>query len=307
MVVLTIIDCPVGLRGDLTKWLLEISPGVFVGRVSTRVRDNLWERVKEFSKNGRATMVYSTNNEQRLGFRVHNSQWEPIDFDGLKLIMRPSPSRTKKLSKLRQGYSKASQYQHIKNRSYTKKTKIDEQTAGNNQEKKIYPSNYVIVDIETSGLSPEKNEIIEIGAVKVINNEIVDTFNMFVKSVIPISSVIEKLTGISNQLLEIEGQEPSHVLLQFNTFIENYPLIAHNSSFDKGFIDQALIMNSMDPINNVWIDTLAIAKQNVSDIKSYSLKALTEHFKIESETTHRGISDCLATKSLYDKLIKNTQ
>ena len=95
MVVLTVIDCPVGLRGDLTKWLLEISTGVFVGRVSARVRDNLWERVKEFSKDGRATMVYSTYNEQRFDFRLHNSQWEPIDFDGLKLILRPSPSRTK--------------------------------------------------------------------------------------------------------------------------------------------------------------------------------------------------------------------
>jgi|LSQX01.1.fsa_nt_gb CRISPR-associated protein Cas2 len=304
MVVLTVIDCPVGLRGDLTKWLLEISTGVFVGRVSARVRDNLWERVKEFSKNGRATMVYSTNNEQRLDFRVHNSQWEPIDFDGLKLILRPSPSRTKKLSKLRQGYSKASQYQHIKSRTHSKKVITNEQISRCDLERAIYPSSYVIVDIETTGLSPDKNEIIEIGAVKVKNHDVIETFNMLIKSTVPVSPMIEKLTGISNQLLKAEGKEPSHVLLQFNTFIEDYPLIAHNSNFDKGFLDQAHIKHLLDPINNVWIDTLTLAKQNVHNIKSYSLKALAEHLGIEFETSHRGISDCLATKSLYEKLIK---
>jgi len=108
MVVLTLTDCPASLRGDLTKWLLEISPGVFVGRVSARVRDKLWERVRKAVKGGRATMVFSVNNEQRLDFRCHRSQWEPIDFDGVKLMMRPSPARVKNLGGLRQGYSKAS-------------------------------------------------------------------------------------------------------------------------------------------------------------------------------------------------------
>ena len=62
MIVITLTDCPISLRGDLTKWLLEINTGVFVGRVSARVRDNLWDRVVKNVKNGRATLVYSTNN-----------------------------------------------------------------------------------------------------------------------------------------------------------------------------------------------------------------------------------------------------
>src|SRR5690554_1062039 len=107
MIVITLTDCPPKLRGDLTKWLQEINPGVYVGRVSARVRDVVWKRVQDNAKSGKATMVYSTNNEQRMDFRVHNTTWEPIDFDGLKLILRPSPARMKKLADSRMGYSKA--------------------------------------------------------------------------------------------------------------------------------------------------------------------------------------------------------
>jgi len=116
MIVLTLSDCPVSLRGDLSKWLIEINSGVFVGRVSARVRDKLWERVRETIKGGRATLVYPARNEQHMDFRVHNSEWEPIDFDGIKLMLRPSPARVKKLGGLRLGYSKASLHRKIKKR-----------------------------------------------------------------------------------------------------------------------------------------------------------------------------------------------
>jgi CRISPR-associated protein Cas2 len=65
-------------------------------------------------KNGRALMVFNTNNEQHLDFKVHRSEWEPIDFDGIKLMLRPSPSRVKKLHVQRTGYSKASKMRRAK-------------------------------------------------------------------------------------------------------------------------------------------------------------------------------------------------
>ena len=118
MVVISLTECPISLRGDLTKWLLEITPGVFVGRVSARVREKLWLRVCDAITSGRATMVYSARNEQHLGFKVHNAEWEPIDFDGIKLMLRPSPARIKKLGGLRLGYSNASKYRAAKRRGY---------------------------------------------------------------------------------------------------------------------------------------------------------------------------------------------
>jgi len=89
VIVLTVV--PPGLRGHLTRWLLEIAPGVFVGHASARVRDLLWERVVEYSGQGRALMVVSSRSEQRLAFRVHEHDWQQEDFDGLTLMRRRPP------------------------------------------------------------------------------------------------------------------------------------------------------------------------------------------------------------------------
>jgi CRISPR-associated protein Cas2 len=117
MVVITLTDCPLALRGDLTKWLLEINAGVFVGRVNKRVREHLWERVVKFARSGRATMVYSANNEQHLDFKTHGNVWEPIDFDGIKLMLRPNPAYVKKPSGLKPGFSNASKRRTAKRMS----------------------------------------------------------------------------------------------------------------------------------------------------------------------------------------------
>lgn len=84
--------CPVGLRGHVTRWLLEIAPGVFVGQVPARVRDLLWDITKEHIGSGRAILVHSTSGEQRLAFKVHGHEWVPTDFDGIQLMLRPAPS-----------------------------------------------------------------------------------------------------------------------------------------------------------------------------------------------------------------------
>lgn len=88
MTVIVLTACPSGLRGHLTKWL-EISAGVFVGNVTTRVRNLLWARVVELSGNGRALMVYSVRGEQRLSFKVHGHHWKPVEYEGITLIRRP--------------------------------------------------------------------------------------------------------------------------------------------------------------------------------------------------------------------------
>lgn len=114
MVVVVLTACPQGLRGDLTRWLLEISSGVYVGHISARVRDRLWERIKGQIRSGKAIMVYSAGNEQHLAFRVHRSDWTPVQCDGLELIKRPSISQDRRTgeqqSVKRTGWSKASRY-----------------------------------------------------------------------------------------------------------------------------------------------------------------------------------------------------
>ncbi|AKV55877.1 CRISPR-associated protein Cas2 [Bifidobacterium actinocoloniiforme DSM 22766] len=119
MVVIVLTACPVGLRGDLTRWLFEISPGVFVGHVSARVRDRLWERALGLVKSGRAIMVYSARNEQHLAFKVHRADWLPEDHDGVELVKRPFGSEKASVSGSQQhGWSKASKYRKARRFSY---------------------------------------------------------------------------------------------------------------------------------------------------------------------------------------------
>lgn len=101
--------CPAGLRGHLTRWFLEISPGVFVGIASARVRELAWDRVVELCKDGRAIMIHSTRGEQRLAFKVHRHDWQPVDFDGIHLMRRPHTADVK-AGGARAGWSKASRY-----------------------------------------------------------------------------------------------------------------------------------------------------------------------------------------------------
>jgi CRISPR-associated protein Cas2 len=271
---------------------LEINVGVFVGQVNARVRENIWERVKKFVKRGRATMVYSANNEQQLGFKVHNSEWEPIDFDGIKLMLRPSPARTKKLSKLRLGYSKASQHQTIK-----RQTTSAPQARG-------LPSSYAVIDVETSGLSPSQDEIIEMSALQVIENKVVGTFTALVRGNTAIPNEIEKLTGITNRMINKKGQELVQVLTEFLDFIRTLPIVAHNAPFDMSFIGEACKKCALDPPTNSHIDTLSLSQKLVRDVKKHTLSTMTKHFNIDVGPMHRGLSDCFATKALYEELIK---
>jgi len=89
VIVLVLSAVPEGLRGHVTRWLMEISPGVFVGTLSARVRERLWDIVVANLKTGRAVMVYRARNEQGLAFLTWGDPWQPVDFEGLTLMMRP--------------------------------------------------------------------------------------------------------------------------------------------------------------------------------------------------------------------------
>ena len=92
MVVLVLSAVPDGLRGHVTRWLLQISPGVFVGNLSARVRERLWQIVTETMGTGRAIMVFRARNEQGMSFLTWGDPWVPVDYEGLTLMVRPGPS-----------------------------------------------------------------------------------------------------------------------------------------------------------------------------------------------------------------------
>ncbi|MCQ4212594.1 type I-E CRISPR-associated endoribonuclease Cas2e [Streptomyces longispororuber] len=108
MTVIVLTNCPAGLRGFLTRWLLEISAGVFIGNPSARIRDQLWREVQQYAGQGRALLAYTTNNEQGFTFRTHDHTWHPSDHEGLTLIHRPKRSAASNPPEPKQGWSNAS-------------------------------------------------------------------------------------------------------------------------------------------------------------------------------------------------------
>lgn len=97
MIVLVLTGTPAGLRGELTRWLMEVAPGVFVGHVSARVREQLWELVGDQLGRGRALLVMPARNEQRMTLRTLGHDWKPTDFEGLTLMVHPVTSGDERL------------------------------------------------------------------------------------------------------------------------------------------------------------------------------------------------------------------
>ena len=180
MLVISLTVCPNALRGDLSRWLLEIDTGVYVGQISHRVREELWLRITKHVKDGRAVMVYTARNEQKMDFRVHNAAWEPIDFDGIKLMLRPNRARQLIKQKAVQepakpGFSLASKMQMAKRMEKAR-------AAGQG-----LPETYVVLDIETTGLNPSEHDIIELGAIQYRLGQETDVFQalLFPRQSIP--------------------------------------------------------------------------------------------------------------------------
>jgi len=288
MVVITLEKCPLSLRGDLTKWLLEISLGVYVGQVSARVRDELWQRVCEEVKSGRATMAYSARNEQHLKFRVHNTVWEPIDFDGLVLMMRPNAKRLSEHASDAIGFSQASQMQKAR--------------ASKRKENSKEPKEYVVVGIETSGLDPENDDIIEIGAIKVVLGDVVGQYQTLVQSDRDLSESITEVTGITNDDLA-HGMDIEEALTNFVEFVENYPLVMHNSKYGTSFLEAALEEYDIEELDNNIIDIVSLSKKKNIGNERDTLDSLCSSLGIERNEKHRALDDCMKIRDLFSKLI----
>lgn len=107
MMVLIVTAVPAGLRGELTRWLLEVDSGVFVGNPSQRIREDLWEKVIAGVKDGRALLIYRARGEQKMRVETHRHHWTPVDLDGLTLMRRPHPHDGKAPAQRRTGWSMA--------------------------------------------------------------------------------------------------------------------------------------------------------------------------------------------------------
>jgi len=162
---------------------------------------------------------------------------------------------------------------------------------------------YVVFDIETTGLDTLEDRIIEIGAIKVKDDQIIAEFNKLINPGIPIPEIVTNINGITDDMVENEPY-PGVVLTEFRNFIKDADfLVGHNAiRFDYPFIVSEFRRNFVKHDNYIVKDTIWIAKRKLRRLRSYSLRNLTMHYGIENINAHRALSDVYATYNLYVKL-----
>lgn len=168
------------------------------------------------------------------------------------------------------------------------------------------PKNYSIIDIETTGLSPEWNDILEVSSIRIRNNEVVDKFSRLLKpdDFNEVDPYIEKLTGISTNMILESGGEPKEVLGDFLTFVGSDTIIGHNVNFDINFLYDNIKLQFQKEFTNDFVDTYRLSKYYAfPTIKKQSLINLSQLFDLGTTTFHRSLADSFTTFEIYNKIL----
>ena len=236
LTVITMTNCPLSLRGDLTKWMQEIATGVYVGNFNSRVREELWKRIEDSVGNGAVTMSFSSQNEIGYDFKTIHSNREVVYLDGLPLVSIPSNDMLE--CDIKYGFSDAAKFHNAKKFSNVRNRKNinissniiekdlvnenissvscdnsirstvlsvnDEEVACNDYWKDYIgktSKNFVVLDCETTGLDNRTNQIIEIGVVKFIDGRIEEF-----QTLVDISDCKNNVNNIiSSEITELTG------------------------------------------------------------------------------------------------------
>ncbi len=165
---------------------------------------------------------------------------------------------------------------------------------------KFFEGSYVVFDLETTGLEANKDEIIEIGACKIVNGRIDETFSTFVKPSRHIPREITSLTGINDAMVK-DAPSINYVLPDFYKFCYGSTMVGHNVQFDIGFIYNVAKKFSYN-FNNPLMDTMEMAHQKLPGLKNYKLGTIVDKLNIVLENAHRAINDATATAKVFIKL-----
>lgn len=169
------------------------------------------------------------------------------------------------------------------------------------------PDDYVVIDIETTGLSPEYDSIIEVAAIKYASGKEIDRFSSLIRPQenddgLYIDDFISNLTGITNEMLA-SADDASSVLPKYNEFIGDYTLIGHNVNFDINFLYDNFNLYLSKPLKNNFIDTMRISRNLHPEETHHRLKDLTKKYSIPRLNEHRALEDCIMTHSVLCSLL----
>lgn len=164
-------------------------------------------------------------------------------------------------------------------------------------------TDYLALDLETTGLNPERDRIIEIGAVKYKNGKAAGEFSCLVRTYQPLPEKIAALTGITEEMLA-GGCDEKTAITEFLTFAKEMPvLLGHNISFDFSFLKAAAVRYGMR-FEREALDTLRFAKKLHPELESRALTALCAHYGIVQKCAHRAVEDAVSAHRLYAALVE---
>lgn len=163
---------------------------------------------------------------------------------------------------------------------------------------------YVVFDLETTGLSPSKDEIIEISGIKMHENEIKDEFTTLVNPGIPIPPAASRINGITDEMVRC-APPPGEALEKFLDFAENMVLVGHNiHTFDMAFLRFSAARRLKREITNDYVDTLYLARNCLPSLAHHRLSDVAEYFGISTAGAHRALADCHMNLQCYIELGK---
>lgn len=163
-----------------------------------------------------------------------------------------------------------------------------------------FSDEFVVFDIEATGLSPLNCKITEIGAVKVKNGEVLEVYNTFVNPKIPIPPEIVELTSITDEMVA-DARKIDEVLPEFLEFVGERLLIAHNANFDISFI-RAAAKELNIPFENAYLDTVGLSRFLNKELKSHKLDVLAKHYKLGEFNHHRASDDAEVLSRIFFKM-----
>lgn len=160
---------------------------------------------------------------------------------------------------------------------------------------------FVAIDVETTGLSPIANELIEVSAIKYSGSKKIDTFSTLIKPTVSIPYYITKITGITNEMVK-KAPVVDDIMDDLVEFVGNSPIVAHNAQFDYKFI-QNYSNNSFS--DNEVIDTVSISRNLYPKLENHKLGTIAKHIGITEDGFHRAEFDCECCAKIYIQYIKS--
>lgn len=164
-----------------------------------------------------------------------------------------------------------------------------------------YPDDYTVIDVETTGLSPLRDSIIEISAVKYRCNSKVDEFVTLVAFEGRLPGIITRITGITIDML-IGAPNVVDAMQDFLAFIGDDILLGYNVRFDLAFLGAACAEYCSRPLSNNYVDVLRIANNKLPFLASHRQVVVAKYFGIRTDGSHRALADCEICNACYQKL-----